>query len=125
MWTLVYLDEFDDWLEDQEINLQDEVDAALGLLEEFGPSLGRPRVDTLCDSKLPNLKELRIQFKGAPIRILFVFDPKRQGVIILGGDKSGDERWYKRNIPVAENLYAVYLKAQNEDNEQKKKGKHK
>ncbi len=65
--------------------------------EKFGTSrsciqsaLGRPRVDTLKDSKLPNLKKLRFFYKGAPIRILFAFDPKQQGVIIVGGDKTGD-----------------------------------
>jgi hypothetical protein len=51
----------------------------------------------------------RIQYKGAPIRVLYVFDPKQQGIIILGGDKTGDKRWYKTNIPIAERLYAEHL----------------
>ena len=118
-WTLLYLDYYADWLEAQDEDLQDEAFAQLGVLEEYGPTLGRPRVDTLYDSKLPNLKEVRFFFKGAPIRILFVFDPKQQGVIILGGDKTGDKRWYKTNIPIAEKLYAEHLEKQKEEDEEK------
>jgi hypothetical protein len=114
-WKLVYLAEYESWRDDQEEDLQDEAAAQLEVLKLFGPTLGRPRVDTLYDSQLPNLKEVRFYFKGAPIRILFVFDPKQQGVIILGGDKSGDKRWYKKHIPIAEKLYAEHLKKQKKE----------
>lgn len=125
-WTLVYLAEYENWRDDQEEDLQDEAAAQLEVLKQFGPTLGRPRVDTLEGSKLPNLKELRFFYKGAPIRILFAFDPKQQGVIILGGDKSGDKRWYKTNIPIAERLYAEHLEKQKrEDKEKAKQGKEK
>lgn len=100
-WTLIYLDYYENWLAEQDEELQDEAFAQLEVLKQFGPTLGRPRVDTLKDSNLANLKELRFFFEGAPIRILFAFDPKKQGVIMLGGDKTGDKRWYRTNIPIA------------------------
>jgi hypothetical protein len=108
-WALVYVPEFTEWLETQEEDLQDETLAHLGLLQERGPLLPRPYADTLKGSKLANLKELRFEYKGAPIRILFAFDPERQGAILLGGDKSSDKRWYDINIPMAENRYAIHL----------------
>lgn len=131
-WTLIYLDYYENWLNEQEEELQDEAFAQLEVLKQFGPTLGRPRVDTLKDSNLANLKELRFFFKGAPIRILFAFDPKKQGVIMLGGDKTGDKRWYKTNIPIAEKLYAEHLEKQRKEDEERlrkerdeKKGKSK
>ena len=112
---LLYLDEYKNWLDAQEEDLQDEALAHLEMLKQFGPTLGRPHVDTLKNTKLPNLKELRLSYKGAPIRILFAFDPKQQGVIILGGDKTGDKRWYKTSIPIAEKLYTKHLKKQKKE----------
>jgi hypothetical protein len=89
--------------------MQDDILAYLDVLEQLGPTLGPPRVDTLQQSKLANLKELRLTEGRAEIRILFVFDSKQQGVIILGGDQTGNKRWYKTNIPIAEKLYAEHL----------------
>jgi hypothetical protein len=122
-WTLHYIDYYEEWLEAQEEDLQDEAIAQLGVLEEYGPNLGRPWVDTLKGSKISNLKEVRFSYKGAPIRILFAFDPRQQGVIILGGDKTGDKRWYKTNIPIAEKLYAEHLEKQKKETKQKVKKK--
>lgn len=55
------------------------------------------------------MKELRIQHKGKPYRVLYAFDPKRQGILILGGNKTGNKRWYKKYIPLADKLYKKYL----------------
>jgi hypothetical protein len=108
-WTLVYLKEFVQWLESQEEDLQDEALAYLELLKERGPLLPRPYVDTLKGSKVANLKELRFDYRRDPIRILFAFDPNQQGVIILGGNKTGDKRWYRDNIPIAEQLFLAHV----------------
>jgi hypothetical protein len=76
---------------------------------EKGPALGRPLVDTIVGSTLSNLKELRVSKSGA-LRILFVFDPLRQAVLLLGGNKTGRwEEWYREAIPEAERLYGIYL----------------
>lgn len=102
-------DEFDQWWEEQEESLQDAVAAYVGLLEHDGPNLGRPYVDTLRGSSIPNLKELRVQYRGEPYRILFAFDPKREALLLLGGNKGGDKRWYRRTIPRAEAIFARHL----------------
>jgi hypothetical protein len=128
-WTLLYLEIFKEWLDAQSEEMQDEALAHLELLKERGPLLSRPYADTLRGSKQPNLKELRFTFNGAPIRILFIFDPKQQGVIILAGDKTGDKRWYDTNIPIAEKLYAAHLDKQKREDaaeaEKEKKQKDK
>lgn len=77
-------------------------------LSEGGPGLGHPFVDTIGDSQIANMKELRP--KCSDIRILFVFDPRRTAILLLGGSKTDDwQGWYERNIPAAERLYAAYL----------------
>ncbi|MET8866940.1 type II toxin-antitoxin system RelE/ParE family toxin [Nonomuraea sp. NPDC004580] len=84
---------------------------AIDRLAEAGPSLGRPLVDKLEGSQVHNLKELRPGSAGrSEIRILFVFDPWRSAILLVGGDKSGDwSGWYRQAIPRAEELYAKYL----------------
>lgn len=111
-YIVIYLDEFADWLDDQDDDCKVRVVAHLDLLQERGPLLGRPYADTLKGSKITNLKELRVQHKSEPIRILFAFDPKQQAVIILGGSKQGDKRWYEDHIPLAEKLYQRHLERQ-------------
>ncbi len=115
-WRILYLKEFDSWLLAQERGLQDEAYAHLETLIEFGPTLGRPYVDTLKGSSLPNLKELRFEYQRAPIRILFAFDPMQQAVLLLGGNKQGDKRWYKKNMPIAEKRYKEHVKRQRQEN---------
>jgi len=109
-WIVLQDNEFTAWLEEQEIDFQDEVFAYSELLSSYGSILGRPRVDTLKGSKFKNMKELRIQFKGEPWRILFAFDPKRRSILLVGGNKQGDKRWYDKNIPIADARFAKHLK---------------
>jgi hypothetical protein len=77
-----------------------------------GPALGRPLVDTITGSELPNLKELRPgSAGGSEIRLLFVFDPTRQAVFLVGGNKAGNwKRWHEQAIPEAEQAYGQYLR---------------
>jgi hypothetical protein len=116
-YSVIYLDEFATWLDKQEEGLQLRTLAQLELLKDRGPLLNRPYVDTLKGSEIANLKELRLTFEKAPIRILFAFDPKQQAIIILAGNKQGDKRWYDVNIPLAEKLYKKYLIDQKADEE--------
>ncbi|MBT0774314.1 type II toxin-antitoxin system RelE/ParE family toxin [Kineosporia sp. J2-2] len=87
------------------------VNQAILVLERNGPTEGRPLVDTITASRLPNMKELRPPSSGrTEIRILFVFDPYRSAVLLVAGDKSGQwTRWYRTAIPEAEHLYEDYL----------------
>jgi hypothetical protein len=85
--------------------------AITALLEE-GPSLGRPLVDRLKGSNLHNLKELRPGSSGtSEVRVIFIFDPERNAVLLVAGDKAGNwTAWYRQAIPLAEERYAAYLK---------------
>jgi hypothetical protein len=85
------------------------VNSAVAKLEHYGPTLGRPYVDTLIGSKYPNMKELRVQHQGKPYRILFAFDPRRNAYLILGGDKTGAASWYVDAIRRGEAIYAQHL----------------
>jgi len=84
---------------------------AIDRLIDDGPSLGRPLVDRIAGSRLHNLKELRPGSSGASeVRILFIFDPVRDAVLLIAGDKSGRwKEWYAEAIPAAEAAYAAYL----------------
>jgi len=113
-WTVILLSEVVEWYE--HLTLHDpesaeRVAAALDLLEERGPSLGRPLVDTLQGSTVPNLKELRPGSSGrSEVRILFAFDPLRQAILLSAGDKSGRwKTWYREHIPLAESRLERWL----------------
>lgn len=110
MYEIILAPQFEDWLESLTQAEQDDVLAALMILRQYGHQLGRPHADTLKDSKLTNLKELRVQHAGKPYRAFYVFDPYRQAVMLCGGDKTGDKRFYKRMMPIAESIYQAYLK---------------
>ncbi len=114
---------FEKWFKNSPKELQRRVLMHFELLAEHGPQLARPHADTLKGSKLKNLKELRVQYKKDPYRIIYAFDPKRQAVILLGGNKSGDKQWYAKTIPQAERLYQDHLKALEDENEKNKNAK--
>jgi hypothetical protein len=100
------------------------VAAALDLLEEVGPTLGRPAVDRIKGSKLHNLKELRPGSGGrSEIRMLFVFDPDRQAVVLTAGDKAGNWRaWYVAQVPLAEERYRRWLAGEYPKTEEESNG---
>lgn len=78
--------------------------------EEFGPTPTRPLADTVRGSEYPNMRELRIQHQGRPYRVLYAFDPRRVGVLLIGGDKTGNSRWYEELVPKADTIYAQHLR---------------
>ena len=114
-WTVVLCDAFYAEAMELEPGLRKELLAELRHLEAFGPKLGRPKVDTLKGSTFANMKELRFIYKRDPYRYFFAFDPARQAVVLVGGNKSGDKRFYERLIPVADARFAEYLRQQEED----------
>ncbi|MDP9801554.1 hypothetical protein J2S49_001630 [Arcanobacterium wilhelmae] len=101
-----------DWLSRLDPSSSVQVIAALELLREHGPSLGRPLVDTISGSRHKNMKELWPGSSGrSKIRLLFIFDPNRRAIILIAGDKSGQwTKWYKTNIPIADDRYDLHLK---------------
>jgi hypothetical protein len=110
-WTIIFHPDFKTWLDEQEEDVQDSILVGLGLLKQEGPLLGRPYADTLKGSRYPNLKELRVQHGGEPWRILFAFDPVRQAIVLVGGNKTGDKRWYEKNMPIAEQRFTEHLES--------------
>ncbi|RAO61372.1 type II toxin-antitoxin system RelE/ParE family toxin [Micromonospora saelicesensis] len=87
------------------------VNVAIDMLADTGPGLGRPLVDTLRGSTISNLKELRPRSgRDVAVRVLFVFDPWSQAVLLVAGNKAGDwSRWYDKAIPAAEIAYEGWL----------------
>ena len=110
-WSVLFHDDFDAEFAALSEDLQDELLAHAKLLEEFGPNLGRPTVDTLKGSKHANMKELRFAWKSEVWRVTFAFDPKRQAVLLVGGDKGGanQRRFYQRLIAVSNERYDSHL----------------
>ena len=109
MWDVEYTDEFGQWWQTLTETQQDDVAISVQLLRDFGPSLSRPYADTVKGSKYPNMKELRTQSGGRPLRTLFAFDPRRCAILLIGGDKTGDDRFYEKMVPLADRLYDEYL----------------
>lgn len=110
-WTVVFADEFEPEFDVLPEPVQDELLAQARLLEQIGPQLGRPRVDTLSGSKHANLKELRFDADGGVWRVAFAFDPRRRGVLLVAGDKSGgsERRFYRQLIEKADARFDAHL----------------
>jgi hypothetical protein len=105
-----FTDDFGTWWGGLSATQQEDITARVELLAEHGPSLGRPTVDRVVSSAFPNMKELRCSSDGA-LRVLFAFDPRREVILLLGGDKSGNwSEWYERAVPAADALYTDYLR---------------
>jgi len=110
MWEIDRTDEAADWILNLDEDARQAILRNLLILQEIGPSLGRPYVDSIKQSRHKNMKELRIQNKLRVYRILFIFDPKRKAVLLIGGDKKGKKDFYNSMIPIADKLYDKYLK---------------
>ncbi len=109
-WEVNGIDEFAEWFGRLDEPEQDEVIAVVELLARDGPTLGRPHADRIASSKHHNMKELRPRSEAKHLRMLYVFDPRREAVLLLGGDKQGQwDRWYASAVPEAERLYERYL----------------
>jgi len=110
-WTVKFHEKFEYEFGELDTKVQDELLAHALLLEKFGPQLGRPWVDTLKNSKYSNMKELRFKAKNGVWRVAFAYDPKRQAVLLIAGNKSGvsESRFYKELIRKADERFSSYL----------------
>ncbi|MFH0818348.1 MAG: type II toxin-antitoxin system RelE/ParE family toxin [Candidatus Micrarchaeota archaeon] len=122
-------EEFSAWFDSLDDDAKEDVVVKVEVLKTLGPALGRPLADTLKGSKHANMKELRVPSKGRPLRVLFAFDPKRQAVLLVGGNKEGDKQFYDKMISQADKLFDEYLAELRSELEkaekEKKNGKHK
>lgn len=111
-WEIYVVNEVREWIENLDSATHARVVQAIDALAEGGPGLGRPLVDTITNSTIRNLKELR----PGTVRILFAFDPWRSSILLVAGDKAGRwNEWYGEAIPLAEKRYGSYLRSRTEE----------
>jgi hypothetical protein len=108
-WDVEFTDQFGEWWDGLDEDEQESIDSVVGMLSALGPALARPYADAVKDSRYPNMRELRVQHQGRPFRLLYAFDPRRVAIILIGGDKTGDSRWYDVYVPIADRLYEEHL----------------
>ena len=116
LWTIIETTEYSAWFISLTESQQDAINERMMKLREEGPLLRRPYADHIKGSEFSNLKELRISSKGV-LRVLFVFDPARNAVLLLGGNKAEGQqwnRWYTKAIPIAEQIYKRHLEESEE-----------
>ena len=100
-----YTDAFGGWWEDLDGDEQESVYAAVILLETLGPNLRYPQTSGVETSRHAHMRELRVQHRGHPYRVLYAFDPRRVAILLIGGDKTRNDRWYEEFVPLADRLY--------------------
>lgn len=108
-WDVEYTDEFGVWWDTLTEAERIATDAHVRELERRGPNLPYPYSSGISGSKHGHMRELRVQSGGKPLRIFYAFDPRRTAMLLIGGDKTGDQRFYERMIPVADQLYDEHL----------------
>lgn len=108
-WNVEHTNEFEDWWNGLSEAQQEDITAAVMLLMEHGPQLPFPHSSGIEGSKHGHMRELRVQSGGKPIRVFYAFDPRRSAILLIGGDKTGDNRFYEKMIPVADALYDIHI----------------
>jgi hypothetical protein len=108
-WEVEYTDEFGQWWDALSADEQIEINAKVILLEERGPVLPRPHSDVIVTSKHSNMKELRGSVGEAELRVLYAFNPRRSAILLIGGDKQGNKKWYEEFVPIADQLFDKHL----------------
>jgi hypothetical protein len=109
-WEVEFSDEFGRWWEGLNAAEQKSVDFTVGLLQAVGPTLRMPHSSGIETSRHKHMRELRIQHEGRPYRVLYAFDPRRTAILLIGGDKTGNNRWYKVEVPRADAIYDEHLR---------------
>ena len=108
-WEVEYTDEFEVWWNSLDEAEQVEIAASVELLMEKGPTLPFPHSSGIATSRHPHMRELRTQIRGRPYRTFYAFDPRRTAILLIGGDKTGDGRFYETFVPFADDLYDTHL----------------
>jgi hypothetical protein len=108
-WEVEYVEFFEQWWDSLSETEQESVAVGVALLESQGPTLPFPYSSKVETSRFSHMRELRIQHEGRPYRVLYAFDPRRVAILLLGGDKTGNDRWYEENVPRADREYETHL----------------
>ena len=109
-WEVEYTDEFGQWWRELSEGQQDALTARVELLMAHGPNLPYPYSSDIRSSRHGVMRELRAQSGGRPIRVFYCFDPRRTSILLIGGDKTGNDRFYREYVPVADRLYDEHLR---------------
>ncbi len=109
IWEVEQTDEFEVWWDELDIPEQEDIATVVELVEHRGPQLGWPYSSDIRGSRHGRMRELRIQHNGRPYRILYAFDPRRVALLLIGGDKTGNDDWYDKFVPIADNLYDEHI----------------
>jgi hypothetical protein len=109
-WQVEFTSEFGSWYGSLREVVQDDIVRSVGLLEAQGPQLPFPHSSGISASRHAHMRELRVQSSGEPYRIFYAFDPRRTAILLIGGNKAGNNRFYELMVPVADNLYDEYLR---------------
>ena len=109
VWEVEYTEQFAQWWDGLTPEEQDSVDFGVRLLEKKGPTLDFPYSSGIRSSRHSNMRELRAQSGGRPLRVFYAFDPRRSAILLIGGDKTGDNRFYARLVHRADELYDEHL----------------
>jgi hypothetical protein len=110
-WDVEYSDEFGNWWLSLDGREQEAVGSMVDRLTEQGTALGYPHSSQIKGARHGHLRELRVQCAGRPLRVFYAFDPRRSAILLLGGDKRGDSRFYERMVAAADRLYDEHLEA--------------
>ena len=103
-----FTDEFGAWWDGLTAGEQESVRAYVRLLAEFGVALKHPYCSGVTGSKHSHMRELRVQHQGRPYRVLYAFNPRRAALLLIGGDKTGNDRWYEVFVPIADRIYDTH-----------------
>ncbi len=108
-WEIEFTDEFERWWDSLSEAEQMSIATSVSLLGDQGPNLRHPNSSGINGSRHTHMRELRTQHAGRPYRTLYAFDPRRMAILLIGGDKTGDDRWYEVHVPIADKLYDQHL----------------
>jgi hypothetical protein len=115
-WDIEFTDEFEAWWDTLSVGEQDAVTVSVNLLRKHGPQLKFPYSSGVFGSRHDHMRELRTQYAGHPLRTLYAFDPRRTAILLIGGDKTGNNRWYETYAPTADRLYDDYIEQLKKEN---------
>ena len=111
-WDVEFTDDFEAWWNGLAEEEQEKVRASVRLLQDYGVNLGFPHSSGVAQSRHLAMRELRVQVRGEPFRILYAFDSQRVAILLIsGGNKTGQDRWYETFVPLADDIYDAHLAA--------------
>lgn len=109
MTEVEYTDEFGSWWDALSQPEQESVAHVVDLLAARGANLGHPFSSGIASSRHSHMRELRVQHRGRPLRVFYAFDLRRTAILLIAGDKTGDDRFYERMVPLADRVYDEHL----------------